>query len=325
MDPLTHTLVGIGMGNAFFRRSVGKAAVPIMAIASNLPDVDAIVHFTGDPTAILMRRTFGHSLFMLPFWALGLTLILKRFYPNLSYRQLLGMSFLGAAVHVFFDLVNSFGVVLLWPLTDWRPELGIVFIIDLILTGFLILPLVLSFPRSMRPYIVPLSRIAMSLVALYIVFCGANRMMAQNALAAEAQKAGLTSNFSYSFPEPFGPHRWRGVIKEGDTYRLFLIHPMSGRIESRGKVRTHKADLPVAQARQTRLASRLEWFFKAPVWRVVTDPLKDPADVTIHDLRFSSLVVKRGLPFVYRFRVNGNGRTEGVRWNGQDEILTILE
>ena len=99
---MTHTLIGVGMANAFFRRRVGPESVIILAIASNLPDVDAVVHLTGDPTAILMRRTFGHSIFTFPLWSMALALILQRFYPHLSLRTLFGLSILGCVIHVFF-------------------------------------------------------------------------------------------------------------------------------------------------------------------------------------------------------------------------------
>jgi inner membrane protein len=312
VDPVTHTLVGVGLGNAFFRKSAGKGAVPIMAIASNLPDVDAVVHLTGSPTAILLRRTFGHSLFMLPLWSLVLAVILKRFYPKLGLGRLFGMSLLGAGVHVFFDLINSFGVVLLWPFSDWRPEFGIIFIIDLILTGLLLLPVLICIPRTLRPRLTALSRVALACVALYIGFCEVNRIRATDALAAETGRLGLRSDFSYVFPEPLGPHRWRGVMREGHVYRLFLIHSISERIEPRDEIRTWTGDPDVEEARRTPLARRLEWFFKAPVWTVVTGPSQKPAEVTVRDLRFDSLVIRRGLPFVYRFKIEGPGRVEFV-------------
>src|SRR5712692_2481641 len=147
MDPVTHTLVGVAMANAFFRRRIGPESVPILAIASNLPDLDAVVHLTGNPAAVLMRRTFGHSLLLLPFWALLLALALRRFYPRPGARTLFGLCLLGAGVHLLFDLINSFGVVLLWPLSSWRPELALVFIIDFVLTGLVALPLLLAWAR----------------------------------------------------------------------------------------------------------------------------------------------------------------------------------
>src|SRR6266705_2593141 len=158
MDPVPHTLVGIGVANAFFRRRLGREAVPALAVASNLPDLDAIVHLSFDPRALLLRRTFGHSILLLPFWSAGLALVLSRFAPHIGFRRLLGLSLLGAGVHLVFDLVNSFGVVLLWPLSDWRPELAIVFIIDLLLTGLLLAPLLLGAAPRFRGRLAGVSR-----------------------------------------------------------------------------------------------------------------------------------------------------------------------
>jgi inner membrane protein len=295
VDPVTHTLVGVGIANAFFRERIGKASVPILAFASNLPDIDAVVVLIGDPTAVLMRRTFGHSLLLLPIWVLALSFIFKRFYSHLRWGTLFGLTLLGALVHLFFDLVNSFGVVLLWPFSDWRPELGIIFIIDLVLTGLLAAPLLLSRIPSMRESLVSLSRGAVALVAAYVLLCAVSRTQAQQLL-----EKGFTqpAEFSYVFPEPLGPHRWRGVWREGNVYRVYLLHLFSGKKEERDWVITEIGDPRVERARATPLARRVEWFFKAPVWKV--DGAAD--GVSVYDLRFRTLILERSVPFVYRFR-----------------------
>ena len=306
------------MAHAFFRKRIGPEAVPVMTIASSLPDIDALVHLTGDPTAVLMRRTFGHSIFLLPLWALGLTLILRRFYPRPGPAHLYGLILLASLVHLFFDLVNSFGVVPLWPLSDWRPELAIIFIIDLFLTGFLAAPLVLSlFPR-LRPHLVMFSRISMVAVVAYVLFCGANRWMAEGILSAESARTSARPDFSYVFPEPLGPHRWRGVTRAGDTYQIYLIQPLSNRVEQVGRERTLQGEPSIEQARATTLGRRLEWFFKAPVWKVEGSPsggdsMPDPSVVVnVYDLRFRSVLIHREPPFVYRFRAFPDGRVEGL-------------
>lgn len=331
MDPVTHTLIGVGMANAFFRRRIGPGAVPILALASNLPDVDTVVQFTGDPTAILMRRTFGHSIFALPLWAMALTFILRRFYPRLSLRTLLGLTLLGAVMHVFFDLVNSFGVVLFWPFSDWRPELAIVFIIDLFLTGFLSAPVLLCLIRRMRPHLVPLSQVSMACVVIYLLLCGVNRLLAQQALTAEWVGLGAQPDFSYLFPEPLGPHRWRGVMRAGNTYRVYLICPLLGQVELKDTIPTWQGSPNVERVRHTVLARRLEWFFKAPVWTVRRDPpggqtpANNPIEVSIYDLRFRSIVIGRGNPFEYRFRINNDDGVVGLGWRGGREVLTLLD
>src|SRR5215471_10849869 len=202
MDNLTHTLVGVGLANAFTRRRLGKETVPILAIASNLPDLDALVVLTGDPRSVLWRRTFGHSLLLLPIWIVLLALIFRRLYPKQSWRTLLLLCSVGAGLHLLFDLVNSFGVVLLWPLSPWRPEFATVFIIDLALTGMLALPLLLCIPKSRRRSLEGLSRASVLAVTAYLLLCGASRWRAERALAREAARLSAPTSFTYVFPEP---------------------------------------------------------------------------------------------------------------------------
>ncbi len=320
MDSVTHTLIGVGMANALFRKRVGPESVPILVVASNLPDVDALARLMGDPTAILIRRTFGHSVFMLPIWAIGLAVILRRLYPHQRLSTLFGLTLLGAAVHVFFDLVNSFGVVLLWPLSDWRPELAIIFIIDLFLTGFLATPLLLCLIPKIRPHLVWLSRASVACVVTYVLFCGFQRVHAQNALTA-ALASGSPPDFTYVFPEPLGPHRWRGVVLEGQIYQVYLIHALSGQAELKMVIRTDQGHPAVEQVRNMALARRLEWFFRAPVWTVMNpsqvdrNPQEESAEVTVHDLRFRPLVIQRGRSFEYRFRTESDGRVIELGWS----------
>ena len=271
MDPVTHTLVGVGLANAFCRRRFGPEALPILAIASNLPDLDAVVHLGGDPAALLLRRSFGHSLFLLPVWALLLAAVLKRFHPRHRGRDLLGLTLLGSAVHLVFDLVNSFGVLLLWPFSQWRPEWAIVFIIDLALTGLLAAPLLLALVPRLRPRLATMSRWALAGAAGYLLACAGCRTAAAADLAREVRSHGVSPELSYVFPEPLGPHRWRGVIREGGTYTLYLIRPLQGRIEARGRIRTATGDPEVERARASPLGRRLERFFKAPVWQIRRD------------------------------------------------------
>jgi inner membrane protein len=317
VDPLTHTLTGVVAANAFFRRRLGPPAVPILALAANLPDLDVAVHLTGDPVALTMRRTFGHSLLLIPLWSLALGLALRTIWPRIPLRTHVGLALLGCGIHVVFDLVNSFGVVVLWPLRGWRPELATVFIVDLVLTSLLALPLLIALPRRARPHLAALSRAAAAAAALYLVLCGAGRMLASARLAAETSSRGSPPAFSYVFPEPLGPHRWRGVAREGDVYRLYLIHPLTGLIEARGEERTDEGNPIVERARASPEGRRLEQFFKAPVWTLEKRPggaSGDPAEagaeaavVRVHDLRFRSLVLDRPAVFEYTFDVPAGG------------------
>jgi membrane-bound metal-dependent hydrolase YbcI (DUF457 family) len=339
VDPVTHTLVGVTLGNGLFRRRAGAGAVPILALASNLPDLDAVVHLTGDPTAVMMRRTFGHSLLLLPLWCLALAFIVRRLWRHLTLLEAFGMVAVGAGLHLFFDLINSFGVVLLWPLSPARPELAWVFIIDFILTALLAAPLLAAIAPRLRPRLGTMSRAALAAVGLYLAVCGAahHRAVTLLAEAADAQsdqaasggtgggggEAGASDtgegnagddasglgpdwvdvgpaeppDFQYVFPEALGPHRWRGVTRTRDHYRIYLINVVTGSVTLRREVITRTADPRVARARATPLGRRIGAFFKAPVWVIDSNT----GVVRVYDLRFLSLVL--GREAVFRFTV----------------------
>ncbi len=286
------------MANAFFRKRVGPEAVPVLAWSSNLPDIDAAVMLWRDPAAITLRRTFGHSIFLFPVWAAGLAWIFKKKYPHQKFGTLFGLCLLGAAVHVFFDLVNSFGVVVLWPFSSWRPEFAAVFIVDLILLALLIAPLIATRyldPEKRQRYF----RYSMAAVAAYLVLCFANRAAAGSSLAYEEENRHgyQPPDFSYVFPEPLGPHRWRGVMRYGDDYELYLIHNhlLYETAELKEHISTSPNDPRVLKARQSPLGQRIDTFFKAPVWLCNGD------EVDAYDIRFRSLVFPRQRGFQFRF------------------------
>lgn len=309
MDPLTHTLVGAVTAQAFFKKRVGPEAVPVLCWASNLPDLDTLVLLSRDPAAITLRRSFGHSVFLYPLWALGLAWIFRRVYPKQKLSTLYLLCLLGASLHVFFDLVNSFGVLALWPFSNYRPELAIIFIVDLLLLAILAAPFALTRLSPWKGRLKQACRASAAAACAYVLFCAGARAQAEVRLMRQA--SGLKPDLTYVFPEPLGPHRWRGVVRFGDEYRVYLIHTLSGRVDLWGIVRTDE-NRPAVDAvrRASPLARRLEAFFKAPVWSVRPSPDGAGALVTVYDLRFRSLVLPRSGAFEYAFVVRRDGAVE---------------
>jgi inner membrane protein len=117
-------------------------------IASNLPDLDVLVFFTGT-SSFSFRRGWTHGLLaqaLLPVALAAVIWLVARFVrrpgrpaagrahdPPLHAGWLLLLSYLGVSVHVFMDYLNNYGVRFLSPL-DWRWFYGdALFIIDLLL------------------------------------------------------------------------------------------------------------------------------------------------------------------------------------------------
>jgi len=324
VDPVTHTLTGVTAANGWFRRRIGPEAVPILAVAANLPDLDGASYLGGGPYALILRRTFGHSIFLIPVWCALFALAAGWIFPRLRFRTRFALALFGCAMHLLFDLINSFGVVVLWPFSDWRPELAIVFIVDFVLTGLLAAPLLLALSKRLRPRLAALSRASCAAVVLYLALCGLSRARAMQFLDANVEAAPAYApgesvraghgppEFSYVFPEPLGPHRWRGVVRDDDLYRLYLIDSIRGSVERVEEMRTFDDDPRVASAKRSPVGAKLDRFFKAPVW-TVTEGSDGAATVSVSDLRFRTLVLHRKAIFEYVFRVREGG-VDVVGW-----------
>ena len=291
MDNLAHTLIGIGVARAGLSKRFGPGTTLTLAIASNLPDVDSLYAWWDPLDRFLLRRTHTHALVTLPILAALLATVLRWKLRDPSWRVLFGLSALGIALHLLFDVVNSFGVVLLWPFTLRRFELASIFIIDLFIWGVSIAPLVAArFLKTedarQRGY-----QIAVGVLAFYVLGCWTGHNRAE-ALALEAAPTATIR----VFPEPLGVHRFRAVARTDDAWQVSLVHVLTGRVEWKDRIPTMDTAPRVAELRATPAGRALERFMAAPVWTLHPD-----GRVEVYDLRFNSLVVPRKGTFLVEF------------------------
>ncbi len=296
MDNLAHTLIGVGVARAGLSRRYGPGTTLTLAIASNLPDVDALYAWWDGWDRFMLRRTHTHSLVTLPLLAAALALAMRARYRHIPWKDLFGLSAVGLLLHDFFDLANAFGVVLLWPFTRARFELASVFIVDPAIWLLMLAPLVAGRfvadgARRDRVYLA-----AVGALALYVVLCVGARARAE-VLAWDRYVGKRRGPSSLRvFPEPAGPHRFRAAARVGDEWEVQLCHLLGGRAEVAERVRTD-ADLPrVREVRASGHGRALEWFMAAPVWTLHPD-----GTVEARDLRFQSVTVRRRNPFVVTF------------------------
>ncbi|MGH9395164.1 MAG: metal-dependent hydrolase, partial [Terriglobales bacterium] len=155
MDSLTHSLVGVALSRAFFKKRVVFATTAAV-IAANLPDLDVLYSWPGI-RYLEFHRGLLHSVWMLPVWALLVAFGLRWFAARRGLqRPALGLAFaLGAAAvgsHLLLDWTNAYGVRLLapfsqrWLALDWMPILDPW--IWLILLSFLLFPMMLGLITS---------------------------------------------------------------------------------------------------------------------------------------------------------------------------------
>lgn len=113
VDIVHHSV--IGFGGALVAQQIGNvdAAVGFL-IGSLLPDLDVVFMALGKSRYLRLHQSVTHSVFVLPFLALGVGCLLA-FGLDASWIAVALGCFLGSLVHVVFDMLNSFGVRATWP------------------------------------------------------------------------------------------------------------------------------------------------------------------------------------------------------------------
>ena len=302
MDNLAHTLIGVGVARAGLSRKFGPGTTLTLAIASNIPDLDVLWAIWDPLDRFLLRRT--HAVVMLPVLAALLATAIRWRHRERPWTVFFGLSALGIALHLLFDLVNSFGVVLLWPFTLRRFELSSIFIIDLFIWIVMVAPMAVGLflkPEAARERAY---QGAVAVLGVYVLVCLAAHAQAEALARDHLARRKLHPGELRVFPEPLGPHRFRAVARVGGVWNVSLVHLGSGTDEPCAAIPTHDSQPRVAEIRATPQGRALERFMAAPVWTLHPD-----GRVVVYDLRFNSLIVPREGTFVIEFPP---GRTEPV-------------
>lgn len=128
MDNITHTLIGIAIGEAVATHRK-KARIPLWiasGIANNLPDLDVLLTtfvFRDKLDYLLHHRGHTHTFLATPLLAAVVLLpllLLWRRKPEIPWREIVFLLLLGTSTHLLADFWNSYGVHPFWPISnDW--------------------------------------------------------------------------------------------------------------------------------------------------------------------------------------------------------------
>lgn len=114
-------------------------------------------------------------------------------------------------MHIFLDLVTSFGTMLFAPLSDMRATLDLVFIIDPIFSALLLFPLLLIIlPLKQHARAVAITSLCM--VATYI---GGSAYLHQQCIGL-ARQSHPNAEHIHAMPLPFSPFHWMLVASYPD-------------------------------------------------------------------------------------------------------------
>ncbi len=182
-------------------RPLNARLVLFLVCVAMLPDADYVLRLFSDTLYLRYHRGITHSVLLLPLWAwLCYSLLPNRRGQNPRLPWLIAAAL---ATHIMLDLVTSFGTMILAPFSDWRATLDLVFIIDPLFSGTLLLPLILT------PVFRGQARL-LALAGLVAMFAYLGLALVCHVRAIDmARQAHPDATGIHALPQPFSPFRWQ--------------------------------------------------------------------------------------------------------------------
>jgi len=285
MDPLTHALSGLTASFCLPKQT--KRHHLFCIIAAILPDVDNLSFLMGREIYLLYHRGFCHSFLGGIILSVLLTGSFRFFDKNLTWRRGIFLSYSLVCLHLFLDLITSFGTQLFSPVTNYRCAIPCVFIIDFILTGVLISGVLLSFFRPKHKKV-----IAISCLCIILIYPAFGKMI--QLIQLERAKTVLNQDYQsiHVVPAFFAPLYWKVIVEKASHYELRHLSIVSA-IENYPSFIFKKANLNVLTEKTTHsLIQTYEWFADYPA-----ELERDSNCQEIIDLKFIS-----ANPWFHQFR-----------------------
>ncbi len=285
MDNITHTLTGAIASKAGPVHHHTRLVFWILIVAANIPDIDFLLQFFGDRIFYMeQHRALSHSFIFAPFFAAFIAYILKLSVKGIDFRLAFTYTFIGIIIHIFFDLITSFGTMIFYPITDARYTLDLIFIIDPWLTGSLIVFLILG--RKFKLHRKKIIWGAIAFVLVYFVLAFVNREIVRSNADDFFSDHGIEYNRMIVLPQPLAITNWMVAVETDDAAYQIFTHTF----ESPGDYSL--LDYPLMEPNQFIRAAKytdevefFKWFARMPVYEYYTDADGDHI-VEYYDLQF---------------------------------------
>jgi membrane-bound metal-dependent hydrolase YbcI (DUF457 family) len=115
MDVITHGVSGALLARAAFDGPTRDAATAALTIGALFPDFDLVLLLRGRFAYLTGHRGITHSAIGIPLFAPIVAGVMHAIGPPASYLFYLALVALGMGLHVLFDLITSWGTMILAP------------------------------------------------------------------------------------------------------------------------------------------------------------------------------------------------------------------
>lgn len=294
MDTLTHAIFGAVVGQAGFRRSLGRRAMAYGAAAAVLPDLDVVAGLVAGPYAAwLWHRGPTHSVFFAAIGGALLGWLVWRLHaggegakaargPLLAW---VGLFWVVLFTHPVLDLFTHYGTQLLAPLSRHRFAIPAMPVIDPVYTLALLAAMVVGlFAR--RSVVVARGAGAAGLffVIAYTLFAWSLNERAADVARRQLRSEGVAGAAVEAYPVLFQPYYRRIVVEMPDTFLIGFHSALVDRPIAWNRVERDHGALATRVA-GTWEGEMLSWFAAGKVlWR--TRSASPGALVEGYDVRY---------------------------------------
>lgn len=310
MEPVTHALTSIALGRAGLNK-VTRMATPMLLVSGLIADVDWVTRLAGANAFLHGHRTATHSLIGTAAIIIGVAAafwIAGRKYPKFNVEMMAAIPIcaIGASAHLLLDLMNPYGVKLLWPFSQKWYAWDLADSVDAWILFFLLAGLLL--PELFRLILEEIGSrprergrrrgaiVGLILVALFI---GGRAFAHQRAIALlDAREYRAQAPLVVAaFPRPSNPLLWSGVV-ETDNALFNVDVPLGpGPAFDPDLADVHFKPQPsLALSNAVASAAAVEFLSYARFPLANVEPNGDGYQVRIRDMRFASeLPGRRGI------------------------------
>lgn len=233
MDTLTHGLSSVLLARATAPKDRGspnsgalslRARLTVGFLAGIFPDSDFVVRLIDGPLSYLKyHRGITHSILMLPLWAWLLSLLFMLLWRGqYHWKAFYAVCAMSLGIHIFGDVITSFGTMILAPFSHAKFSLPSTFIIDFWFSGIIILSLLAAWVWRRRGQQVALAGLAT--LAMYIGLQHFQAWQVRDLGQEYAQQQGLEQVEVHALPQPLSPFNWKVVIEQAQQYRVTYVN-----------------------------------------------------------------------------------------------------
>ena len=221
MDSLTHILTGAVIARAVNDEKLGHWGTVAGLAMGFFPDTDFVLGLFNRQFYLEYHRDFTHSLLLIPFYSLFFSWLFVKISKRTLFWNFYRICLLALVSHVLLDLLTSYGTMIFSPFFEHRYAWDLLFIVDLIFSGIVILPLLVSlFVKKKASWICRGSLVGLT---AYVLFCWVQHHQAIGLANSFAGKMKGEVIQVASLPQPLSPFRWANYVETKErVYQGFV-------------------------------------------------------------------------------------------------------